>query len=167
MRKYIKNLLVCLLFPLFLMSCNSSFINTIKTPFRLVKPSEHFYTDALIRNLKSSKDITISIFYPKTGKNKTIPEEYMEKFYLFLDLIEKEDFVRDLHGIDVTSPEYRLTVYINDKSSFIINLLNDRYITIHPWDGSYAPDIIDISSLHTGNNIFNVVDYLVKNYVKK
>lgn len=167
MHKYFKIFFICLIFPLFITGCNSNFISTLKNPLRISKPSPHFYTDNLIRTLKNYENITISIFYPKTGKNKTIPKDYMEQFYSFIDSIKEDYFIdKTISNLNLDSPEYRLTVYVNKKSAFIINLINNKYITIHPWDGTYPPDIIDISSLHTRNNIFNITEFLIKNHSK-
>lgn len=167
MRKNLKIFFICLIFPLFITGCATNFISTLKSPLKLSKPSLHFYTDNLIRTLKNSDNITISIFYSKTGKNKTIPDDYMEKFYLFMDSIKEDYFIDPKESqLNLNDPEYRLTIYVNEESTFVINILNDQYITIHPWDGNYPPDLINISSLHTGNNIFNIVDFLIKNHNK-
>lgn len=167
MIKYLKILLICLIFPFFTLSCNSNFIKTLKSPLKIAKPSSSFYTNNLIKTINSSVNnsynLTISIFYSKLGKNKTIPKEYMENINLFFNSLKTEYFLDySTSNIDTKNPEYRLTVYLNEKSIFVIDILNDKYITIYPWDGSYEPDLIDISNLHTRINLFNIVDYIIK-----
>lgn len=163
MIKYFKFLLICLLFPLFTLSCNSNFITTLKSPLKIIKPSKNYYTNILIKTINNSDDLTISIFYSKLGKNKTVPKEYMENINLFLNSLKTDYFLNySTSDINIENPEYRLTVYSNEKSTFIIDILNDKYIVVYPWDGSYEPDLINISNLHTRINLFNIIDHLIK-----
>ena len=165
MIKYIKILLIFLIFPFFILSCNSNFINTLKSPLKIKKPSLSLYTNNLIKTINNSanSNLTISIFYSKLGKNKTIPKEYIENISSFFNSLKPEYFLDySTSNLDTKNPEYRLTVYLNEKSIFVIDILNDKYITIYPWDGSYEPDLIDISNLHTRTNLFNIADYLIK-----
>lgn len=168
MFKKLKLLLIFLILPIFIISCSRNFSENIKSPLRISKPSLNFYTENLIRAIKNSKNVQVSIFYSKTGKNKIIPNDYMEKFNLFMDSIKPSYFVNaNTAALNLRDPEYRLTIFIENKSSFIINIFSDKFITIHPWDGSYKPDIIDISYLHEGINIYNIVDFIIKNNTEK
>lgn len=164
MYKYFKGFFIILIISFIITGCNKNLIKNIKTPFNPSKPSLNFYTENLIRSIKNTKNIQISIFYPKIGKNKVIPNNYMEKFNLFLDSIKSNYFINsNTQNLNLQNPEYRLTVFINNTETFIINVFNPKYITIHPWDGTYTEDIVDISNLHDGINIYNVVDFIIKN----
>lgn len=162
MYKYLKILLIILTFSFFTMGCNKN----IKLPLKLSKPSLDLYTENLIRSIKNSKNVQISIFYPKIGKNKVIPDDYMEKFNLFIESIKPNYFINSKNkNLNLQNPEYRLTVFINNTETFIINIFDTKYVTIHPWDGTYEADIIDISNLHDGINIYNIVNFIIKNKI--
>ena len=163
MFKKMKLLMIIFIFPLFVMSCNKNFIENIKTPLRITKPSANFYTNHLIRSIKDSNNVHISIFYTETGKNKTFSNENMKKFKEFLEYIKPVNFLNEnKNSIDLKEPKYRLTISINQKNSFIINVFNNSYLTIHPWDGVYSPDVLDISNFHEGINLYNLCDFIIK-----
>lgn len=164
MYKFFKKIFIIFIFPLLIMGCNKNFTESIKSPLRISKPSLNLYTENLIRSIKNTENLQISIFYPKIGKNKTIPNNYMEKFNLFIESIKPNYFIDPKkQNINLQNPEYRLTIFINNSPTFILNIFDAKYITINPWDGTYEPDIIDISNLHTGINIYNIVDFIMKN----
>lgn len=169
MFKKLKLISIILIFPIFLISCKTNFIETMKISLKISKPSLNFYTKSLINSINNSDNIHISIFYTKTGKNKVIPPEHMDKFNLFINSI-KPNYFLDPSTVDsnnIKNIEYKLTVFINDKSSFVINIFSDKFISIHPWDGNYEPDIIYISDLQDGINIYNVIDFIIKNNIEK
>ncbi len=163
MFKKIKLLMVLFLFPMLVMSCNKTFVENIKAPLRITKPSANFYTNHLIRSIKNSNDLHISIFYNKTGKNKTFSDKNVEKFKEFIEHIKPVNFLDENKNlINLKEPEYRITICINQKNSFIINVFNNSYLTIHPWDGVYSPDVLDISNFHEGINLYNLCDFIIK-----
>lgn len=163
MIKFFKNFFIILIFPILVMGCNKNI--SIKNPITY-KPSLNFYTENLIKTLKSNKNFEISIFYPKTGKNKSIPQEYIQKFNLFIESLKSNYFIDpNTINLNTKNPEYRLTIFINDKESFVINILNNNFLTIHPWDGLFEADLIDISKLQDGINLYNIVDFLIKNNI--
>lgn len=155
-----------IIFPLITISCNKNFIQNISAPIKISKPSKNFYTNSLINSIKNSQNIQISILYSKTGKNKILPDEYMESFNLFLSSIKRDFFVENFSQ-NAKEPEYKLTISLDNKNSFIINIFDEDIISIHPWDGIYEPDAIDISSLNSKVNIFNIVDFIIKNFTSK
>lgn len=162
MYKHFKSFFIILTFSFLIIGCNKN----IKTTFKTSKPSLNLYTEILTRSIKNSKNTQISIFYPKIGKNKVIPDNYMEKFNLFVESIKPNYFINSKNkNLNLQNPEYRLTVFINNTETFIINIFDTKYVTIHPWDGTYEPDIIDISKLHDGINIYNIVDFIIKNKI--
>lgn len=151
-----------IVFPIITISCNKNFIQNISAPIKISKPSKNFYTNALINSIKNSQNIQISIFYSKTGKNKILPNEYMENFNLFINSIKQDFFVENLNE-NVKEPEYKLTVVLDNKNSFIVNVFDENLVSIHPWDGVYEADFINISSLNNKINIFNTVNFIIKN----
>ncbi len=163
MFKKIKLLLILLLFPVLIMSCNKSFINTISAPLRISKPSANFYTNHLIRTFNNSNNVHISILYTKTGQNKTISEKHMDTFSKFINYIKPINFLDpNKNTINLNDPEYRITISINQKNAFIINVFNKSFLTVHPWDGIYSPDVLDISNFHESINLYNLCEFIIK-----
>lgn len=163
MLKKIKLFIILLIFPILIMSCNKSFIENLSAPLRISKPSANFYTNHLIRTFKNSDDIHISILYTKTGKNKTISTKHIDSFNKFLNYIKPINFLDpNKNNIKFNDPEYRITISINKKNSFIINVFDKSFLTIHPWDGVYSPDILDISNFHESINLYNLCEFIIK-----
>lgn len=169
MFKNLKLLFIILIFPFLIMDCKSNSLeDNVKISLGISKPSINFYTDNLLKIIDKYPDIHVSIFYSKTGKNKTIPKDYMERFNLFMESIKPTFFVNTNNtNLELKDPEYRITLYIEEKPIYLINIFNEKYISIHPWDGSYPPDIIDISPIHERINIYNLCDYIIKNNIEK
>lgn len=169
MLKKIKKIFIVLFLCFFIVSCNTLSTNNVKSYLRISKPYTNFYTNALKYALnKKSNTIHLSVLYTKTGKNKVFPIEYVNNFNLFINSIKQNNFIDpEKLNIDFTNPEYKLTVFINNSPSFLINIFNKEIINIHPWDGIYSPDTINISSVHTKFNIYNISEYLIKNIENK
>lgn len=167
MFKKIKIFLILLILSFSVISCSKPSFNTISSSLRISKPSLDYYTKYLKHSISKKNNTThLSIFYTKTGKNKSIPLDYVDKFTVFINSIKSNHFL-DTNQItlELKDPEYKITVFINNNPAFIINIFNDKYINIHPWDGIYNPDFIDISSLQTRTNIYNIVDFIIKNNI--
>ena len=48
--------------------------------------------------------------------------------------------------ISVIKPPYRL--YFNFKNkSYVVEVYNEKYLSIYPWDGNYPRDYINMDSL--------------------
>ena len=167
MFKKLKLSFTIIILSFILISCNSNFVQTIKVPFKTSKPSINYYTNNLLTALKNSKNTHISILYTKTGKNKVIPPEQMDNFYLFMNSIKTDFFINPTtsNNEDFKNIEYKLTISINDKNSFVINIFNEDFISIHPWDGTYEADLLCISELNTRINLYNIINYIIKSNV--
>ena len=167
MFKKIKVFLILLIFSFSVISCSKPSFNTISSSLKISKPSLDYYTKYLKHSISKKNNTThLSILYTKTGKNKSIPVKDIDKFTTFLNSLKPSHFLNtNQKTLEVKDPEYRLTVFINSNPAFIINIFNYKYINIHPWDGIYNPDFIDISSLQTRTNIYNIVDFIIKNNI--
>ncbi len=163
MLKKLTTSIIIIVFPLIIIGCNKNFAQNIPTPLNFSKPSLNYYTNTLVHSIKDSQNIQISILYSKTGKNKILPNEYIENFNLFINSIKKTFFLHNTSQINLKDPEYKLTISIDGKNSFVINIFDENLISIHPWDGSYEADLINISSLNSKVNIFNMIDFIIKN----
>ena len=165
MFKKIKMILIMLLLSFIITNCSTPSINKISSTLRITKPRLDFYTSSLKYSLKKKNNTAhISIFYTKTGKNKVIPSEYIDRFNMFINSIKPSHFITyEEANLGLKDPEYKLTIFINNNPKFIINIFNDKFVSIHPWDGMYEPDLINISSFQTKSNIYNLAEFIIKN----
>ena len=120
------------------------------------KPNNHYYTDKLYKKLLSNENFTIYVFDTNLYKEIEVPEE---------DKNIIEDFVKSLiednySDTEITENEpFKLKIVFEDEK-FLIKVFNSDTVSIASWDGSYKPDVISMSTLPLGYNLYDFCNHI-------
>jgi len=150
-----KNLIyfaaLCLLISLLFMGCNFT-INK-------KKPSNYYYTNLLAKNLILSTSCKASTVDTNFYKKQTLTQDDVDTIKKFTKALNKKNFISCPKDLPI-KPAYKIIIDF-DKDKLVINVYNEKYISIYPWDGSYSMDYLNISDIEAGYNLFNLCKYLI------
>lgn len=123
------------------------------------KPSLNFYTNEINNKILKGKNYSIEIF--DTNISKTTKIDDSEKV-IIEDLINSlnNDSYKKVKKIKELEP-YQIKVKFNDKNDkYVINVYNNEYITISPWDGIFEMDYISMENVPERYNLYNFCEYI-------
>lgn len=158
--KKITLFLICLLSLSFVGCIN---INPKYLEFKS-QPEVGFYSNEIIEKIKNKEEFSLEVF--DTNFYKTFPVDKDDNIilYNFFNSINNKDYVEDTRETkkDLSNKEeFRLIVKFKE-AKYIINVFDSELITIHPWDGNYSPDIINMKNVPLGYNLYDFCDYIRK-----
>lgn len=141
---------------LFLIGCD---MNPIKLSINSGKPFNFYYTNLLSKNIKLGNTMKCVIFDTNLYKEKELPAEENQTIKNFLNELTRDNFIEKPSDLP-QKPIYKI-FFKFDNDKYVINVYNNKYISVYPWDGSYSMDYIDMSSVHTANNIYYLCKYVI------
>jgi hypothetical protein len=122
------------------------------------KPSNYYYTNLLAKDIKLNKITSCKAIEMNYYRELDVEGENYKKLCSFLDKVNGSSFIavpKDLPS----RPKYKL-FFSSSQDKYIINVYNEKYISINPWDGSYDMDYIDISTLPNSINLYELCNFL-------
>ena len=140
-----------MLLPILLLGCNISFNG---------KKSNNFYYTNLL-----AKDLTLETFYKCSVidsnyyKEKLLSKEDAATIKNFTKALSKSTFIERPKDLPL-KPMYKLIIVFS-KDKYVINVYNEKFVSIFPWDGSYSMDYIDMSKIQFSYNLFGLCKYIV------
>lgn len=152
MKNKLKLINIILILAVLLSSCS---IYTQK------KPNSSYYTELLKKALSSgqySGYILDTNFY----RQESISPDEILTIKNFLNDVKKNNFVKK-SPIFNNKPEFRMYLTFS-KEKYIINIYNERYISIFPWDGDFNMDYIDMKGINTSVNLYNLSKFIIPRY---
>lgn len=123
------------------------------------KPNNFYYTNLLAKNLTLSSSCKAIVLDTNFYKEKDLVKEDVDTIKKFTKELNKQNFVDKPSDLPA-KPIYKL-YFTFDKEKYIINVYNERYLSIYPWDGNYPMDYIDMNSISPSNNINSLCKYLI------
>jgi hypothetical protein len=140
-------------------ACTYKFQNTILSH---KKPNNFYYTNLLAKNLTLSIPQKCTIEESNFHDKEYLQEKNISDIKSMLKLLKKNNFInrpKDLPG----KTAYKITFTFNEEK-LIINVYNEKYLSIYPWDGDYPMDYIDMSRVPISLNLYYLGKYIFKNY---
>jgi hypothetical protein len=129
-------------------------------PIARKKPSNFYYTSILANNMAADNNIKGSVFEINLHKEKELGQEGYESILVFFKSLKSRNFINKPADLPA-KPQYKF--YITSKNEkYVINIFNEKYISIHPWDGIYIDDYIDISDINTRYSLYELCKYFFK-----
>jgi hypothetical protein len=156
-KKYIL-LLLCAFLSIGLFGCNYK-IN--KNMFSKNKPNNYHYTSLLMKDLSIEKPKEIYALYMNFYKEKDFSDEDLSTLSDFFNSLNNDNFIEKPADLP-EKPLYKIFVSFNENK-YIINLYNENFISIYPWDGDYKMDYIDTSKMYKAYNLYGLCKYLIPN----
>ncbi|MBK5242568.1 DUF4883 family protein [Clostridium sp.] len=157
MKKYIL-LLLCAFLSLNLFGCNCKIS---KNMFDKNKPNNYYYTSLLMSDLSTEKPTEIYALYMNFYKEKDFDHEDLSIFSDFFNSLKNDSFIEKPADLP-EKPLYKIFVSFSENK-YIINLYNENFISIYPFDGDYKMDYINTSKMYKAYNLYGLCKYLIPN----
>ncbi|KAA8670987.1 DUF4883 family protein [Clostridium sp. MT-14] len=159
MKKFFILLSVILISIFTLTSCNYKLNNTF--PSRK-KPNNFYYTNLLAQNLTTSSPKKCIIEESNFHDQEELGERNISDIKSMLKILKKNNFIdrpKDLPN----KTSYKI-IFTFNKEKLLINVYNEKYLSIYPWDGNYPMDYIDMNKIPISLNLYYLGKYIFKNY---
>jgi hypothetical protein len=154
MKKLISIVLILLFTLLSLGGCK---INSDELPFAHKKPSNFYYTNLLAKDLINLSSLKGSMYELNLHKEKPIDSEGFESVVTFFKSLSSKNFINKPDDLP-TNPQFKVFL-TTENEKFVINVYNEKYISIHPWEGIYQEDYIELSNIKLRYNIYELCKY--------
>lgn len=123
------------------------------------KPNNYYYTNNVIKYLTLDSNIKVKLLDTNFYKEKELSQEDIETIKSFSKALKKVNFIEKPKELS-RKPAYKLFFTFN-KEKYIINVYNEKYIAVYPWDGTYSMDYVDMSGTQNLYNLYGLCKYLI------
>lgn len=155
MKKALNITLLTIFLCFILSGCNLVIpIDTLKGK----KPNNFYYTNLLAKNLALEKNYKCTVLETNFYKGKEFNEEDRKLLENFFKLLNKNNFINKPKDLK-EKPLYKI-FFTFKKSKYIINIYNEKYISVQPFDGDYTMDYIDIQNIPEAYNLYNLSKFM-------
>lgn len=122
------------------------------------KPNTYFYTDKLVKSINANGISNVLALETNLNKERNLKDEDIKTLISFFNLIKTKNFLESQPQLP-KKPAFKFYISSgNDK--YVINIYNEKYISIFPWDGNYSMDYIDMSEVKPLYNLYNLCKYM-------
>lgn len=123
-----------------------------------VKPSLYYYTNILAKHVKEEPSYKVSVTEKNFYKNKLLSKEDSDSLKGFISSLKGNNFIT-VPKDGLPQIKYRMIVTF-PKEKYVINLYDKSLVTVHPYDGTYDMDYLDISKLPDSYNLYKICEYI-------
>ncbi|WP_258876434.1 DUF4883 family protein [Clostridium sp. CM028] len=149
-------LVICVFFSLSFFGCRYNFDKSI---FIKSKPNNFYYTKLLMKDLSLEKPTEHYALYMNFYKKEDFSNEDLSSFTKFFNSLNNDSFIDKPANLP-DKPIYKIFLTFS-KNKYMINVYNEKFISIYPWDGSYKMDYIDTSKMYKAYNLYGLCKYLI------
>lgn len=152
MNKKLRYLITFIIISILLSSCNFNF------QFNSKKPNNYYYTNLLAECI--SKEVSYKCTAINTSFYNEIEISQNDKTTIsnLFQKLNSKNFINKPTNLP-NKPKYRL-MFIFKDSTYLMDIYNEKIISIYPWDGKLEKDYIDLSSIPLSYNINSLCEYL-------
>ncbi|WP_123053039.1 DUF4883 family protein [Clostridium sp. JN-1] len=155
MKKLLYFLFTALIISILLTGCNHDLDNTI---YMHKKPNNFYYTNILSQSIDSEPSYKCSILNVNFYKRKDLDNKNTAVITSMIKSLNKNNFVSKPENLN-SKPPYKIFFTFNNKK-MVMNVYDQQYVSVYPWDGNYSMDYIDMKGLPIALNIYNLCDYI-------
>ena len=123
------------------------------------KPNNFYYTNNLAKNLTLDSSIKINLLDTNFYKEKELSLEDIATVKNFTKALKKSNFIEKPKELP-EKPTYKL-FFSFSKERYVVNVYDEKYISIYPWDGIYSMDYVDMEGIQPLYNIYGLCKYLI------
>ncbi|WP_446899382.1 DUF4883 family protein [Clostridium sp. LBM24168] len=128
--------------------------------FRSKKPNNFYYTNMLLKNLSQEKNPKCIMIETNFHKEKQLDTNDIKDITEMFTSLDEKNFItvpKNLPG----KPAYKIIISFKNEK-LLINIYNEKYISVYPWDGIYSEDYISTSKIPISLNLYNLGNYIFK-----
>lgn len=153
--------LLIAIFLLFFSGCTISFGRLTIRNFTVTekKPSRYYYSNNLIKDLTEASNISVKLLDTNFYKEKKLSKDDIDTIKSFAKSLKKANFIDKPKDL-VAKPPYKL-FFTMDKDKYIVNVYDEKYITVYPFDGTYTMDYVDMNGIQNLYNLYGLCKYLI------
>lgn len=161
MSKKLLILLIILIIPLSLTSCNIKIGKYTINNFQVTKqkPITSYYTEELSKKIYAGNSFKAVMLDMNLYKEINLSQADLETVKNFFTDLKKSNFLENYKDFK-NKPVYKLFLSF-DKDKYVINIYNEKYIAVYPWDGDYPMDFIDTENIQPLYSLFGLCKYLM------
>ena len=152
-RKRLFLWIILIILSILLLGCN------IKVNFNGKKSSNFYYTNLLAKDLTLETSYKCSVIDTNYYKEQLLSKEDSATLKKFTQALSKGSFIEKPKDLPL-KPLYKLIIVFS-KDKYVINVYNEKFISVFPWDGYYSMDYIDMSKIQVSYNLFGLCKYIV------
>ena len=159
MHKKLTAIILILFITLGLTGCSSD----LKFIFKKEKLSYNFYTDQLINSYIKNPPLEVYVFDVNMYKQINLSQDQNFDILKFVNSLKPEYCNPDIkNSIEDKKSIYKVFISFAD-TKYAINIYDENYISISPWDGSLDKDYVDMKDIPLSLNLYGLCKYYVEN----
>jgi hypothetical protein len=144
-----------LIIAILFVGCNYNFSNI---NFKRSKPNNFYYTNILAKDLTLESSYKCTILNTNFYSEKKLSKENVYTIKSMLRSLNKNNFITKPADLP-NKPTYKIFLTFN-KEKFVINVYNEKFICIYPWDGDFPMDYIDMTGIPVSQNLYKLAKYI-------
>lgn len=123
------------------------------------KPNAYYYTGLFSKCIKEDNSFLGTVLDTNLYKEKTLSTDNKTTVKSFIKNLHNENFINKPKDLP-KNPIYKM--YFTFKADkYVINVYNENYVSIYPWDGDYTEDYIDMRNLPISFNLYSLCKFLI------
>ncbi|ADK14213.1 MULTISPECIES: DUF4883 family protein [Clostridium] len=130
--------------------------------FSTKKPNNFYYTNLLAKNLTMSSSLKCIIEENNFHNETELKNENISDIKNMLKYLNKTCFINKPK--DLPQKAAYIIYFTFNKEKLVINVYNEKYLSIYPWDGNYPVDYIDMSKVPASLNLYYLGKYIFNEY---
>jgi hypothetical protein len=135
-------------------------IKSTDLPITRKKPNNYYYTNLAAQSLIKNNEVKVSIMEMNLLKEKPLPKEGNENLIGFFKTLRSQSFISKPADLP-SKPQFKIFI-TGRNEKYVINVFNDKYVSIFPWDGVYTMDYIDMTNVNVLYNLNGLCKYFFK-----
>ncbi len=155
----------CILFLLFCICFFSGCgINLNEYPGSSDKPFINYYSSELAKDLSENQSLEIMVFETNLSSEVNVSEADKEVFISFLGNLKEDSFIANVSDYIELPKVPAFKLYIKTyKNKYVINVYNEKVISLYPWDGLYEEDFLTMEYTPKAYNLHSLCKYILSN----
>ncbi|KYH35047.1 hypothetical protein CLTEP_10400 [Clostridium tepidiprofundi DSM 19306] len=154
-KKNIYFIPILILIVLFFSSCTVNIDKFIEKN----KPNKFYYTQSLVTDFHNNPNHSVNVLYLNFYKSQKLDKSEILILRKFFKNLKNSDFISKPENLP-DKPVYKLFCMFDNKCKYVIEVYNDRFLCIYPWDGYYEEDYIDMKNTYNAYNIMGLCKYV-------
>lgn len=122
------------------------------------KPNNFYYTNLAAKNIKFISETKFKVIDMNFYKEIELDKDNIDKVTSFLNTLNKDNFIESPKDLP---QKLKYKMFITSKNDiYVINVYSNKYISVYPWDGAFQMDYIDMSSIPSSINLYEMCKFI-------
>lgn len=123
------------------------------------KTAAYYYTSLFSECINEDNSFLGTVLDTNFYKEKTLTDDNKTTIKCFIKNLHKENFINKPKDLP-QKPVYKM-YFTFKKDKYVMNVYNENYVSLYPWDGDYPEDYIDMRSIPISYNIYSLCKFLI------